>query len=212
MACRGVDRLGMTRGRTIAATVVGSAEMRAALKHLAWNPDFRITRVVARGLVPAARILWNAARLRRIGFMLLRIPIGRPFPDIADHVVQAVAVGWKRGDGRRAFEAVGRKILKREITLPGVRHMLAARKLLVTPGEIRAIKPTARGKFPFGLGRQFLAGPFGIGFDVPIGDVDNRMVVEPADIAARTVGTPPVGAEFECPPFAPVAQIYGLLW
>src|SRR6267142_1465418 len=107
----------MTRGRTIAATVIRGAKMRAALEHLAWNPNFRIMGVVARGLVPAARILWNAARLRRIGFMLLRIPIGRPFPDVADHVVQAVSVGWKCGDGRRAFEAVGRKILVREITL-----------------------------------------------------------------------------------------------
>src|SRR6266852_9886691 len=138
----------MTRGRTIAATVVGSAEMRAALKYLARNPDIRLTRVVARGLGPAARVFRNAARLRRIGFMLLRIPIGRPFPDIADHVVQAVAIGRECGDGRSAFEAVCCEILVREITLPGVRHMLAAGKLLVTPGEFRAIKPTARGEFP----------------------------------------------------------------
>src|SRR5216684_1834368 len=137
MACRGVDRLGMTRGRTIAAAVVGSAEMRAALKHLAWNPDLRLTRVVARGLGPAARVFRNAARLRRIGFMLLRIPIGRPFPDIADHIVQ--------------FEAVCCEILVWEITLPGVRHMLAAWKLLVAPGEFRAVQSAACGEFPFGL-------------------------------------------------------------
>src|SRR5437879_9963246 len=56
----------MTRGRTIAAAVVESAEMRAALKHLAWNPDLRLTRVVARGLGPAARILRNTTRLLRI--------------------------------------------------------------------------------------------------------------------------------------------------
>src|ERR1700682_3063291 len=108
----------MTRGRTITAAVIGRAEMRAAFKHLAWNPDFWITRVVARRLVPAARVLWNAARLLRIGFMLLRIPIGRPFPDIADHVVQAVAVGRECSDGRSALEAIGRKILGRKISLP----------------------------------------------------------------------------------------------
>src|SRR5712671_6056093 len=101
----------MTRGRTIAAAVIGSAEMRAALEHLAWSPDVRLTRVVARGLWSAARIFRNAARLRRIGVMLLRIPIGRPFPDIADHVVEAVAVGRECGDRRGAFEAVGCKIL-----------------------------------------------------------------------------------------------------
>src|SRR5438067_13761113 len=114
MACRGVDRLGMTRGRTIAAAVIGSAEMRAALEHLAWNPDVRMARVVACGLGSAARIFRNAARLWSIGFVLLRIPIGRPFPDIADHVVQAVTVGRECGDGRSAFEAISRKIPVRE--------------------------------------------------------------------------------------------------
>src|SRR2546423_4015206 len=99
MACRGVDWLGMTRGRSIAAAVVGSTKVRAALKHLARDPDVRMTRVVAGGLGPAARIFRNAARLRRVGFMLLRVPISRPFPDIADHVVQAVAVGRECGDG-----------------------------------------------------------------------------------------------------------------
>src|SRR3982074_3624118 len=148
MACRGVGRLGMAPGRTIAATVVGSAEMRAAFEHLAWNPDVRVTRVVARGLKPAARILRNAARLRRISLVLLRIPIGRPFPDVTDHVVKAVAVGRECSDGRGAFEAVGCKILVREIALPGVRHLLAAGKLVVAPGEFRAVQSAASGEFP----------------------------------------------------------------
>src|SRR5258708_3431760 len=143
----------MTRGRTIAAAVVGSAEMRAAFEHLAWNPDVPLTRVVAGSLGAAARVFPNAAPLRCIGFMLLRIPISRPFPDIADHVVQAVAVGGKSGDGRRAFEAIGCKILVREIALPGVCHVLATRRLLVAPGEFRAVQSAACGKFPFGLGR-----------------------------------------------------------
>src|SRR6266478_4340798 len=127
----------MTRGRTITATVVGSAEMRAALKHLARNPDIRLT-----------------------------------------HVVQAVAVGWKRGDGRRAFEAVGRKILEGEITLPGVSHVLAAGKLLIPPGEFRAVQSAARGEFPFGLSRQFLPDPLRIGERISVSDVDDRVVVK----------------------------------
>src|SRR5437868_10634035 len=138
----------MTRGRTIAAAVVGSAEVRAAFKHLAWNPDLRLTRVVARGLGSAARIFRNAACLWRIGFMSLRIPIDCPFPDIADHVVQAVAVGRECGDGRRALEAICRKILMREITLPGVRHVLATRREFITPGEFRAAKSAACSEFP----------------------------------------------------------------
>src|SRR5207248_6027976 len=71
MACGRIDRLRMTRCRSIAAAIVGSAEMRATLEHLARNPAPRITGIVARCLRPAARIFRNAARLRRVGVMLL---------------------------------------------------------------------------------------------------------------------------------------------
>src|ERR1700759_5056885 len=128
MACRGVDWLCMARGRTIAATVVGGAKVGAPLKHLPRNPTPRVTRIVARALSATARIFRNAARLRRIGTMLLRIPISGPLPDISDHVVQPVTIGRKCSDRRGTFEAVGRKILVGKITLPGVRHMLAIRR------------------------------------------------------------------------------------
>ena len=39
MAGRGVDRLGVARGRAIAAAIVRRAQMRAALQHLARNAD-----------------------------------------------------------------------------------------------------------------------------------------------------------------------------
>src|SRR5712672_4362516 len=116
----------MARGRAVTAAIVRRAQVRAALKHLAWNPDIRLTRVVARGLGSAARIFRNATRLRRIGFVLLRIPIGRPFPDIAEHVVQAVAVSRERGDRRRALESVCAKVLAWKFTLPSIGHVLAA--------------------------------------------------------------------------------------
>src|ERR1700736_1416580 len=106
----------MTRGRTVAAAIVGSAEMRAALKHLARDPAPRITGIVARGLRPAARIFGNATRLRRIGVMLRRIPITGPFPDIADHVMEAVAVSRKCGYPRGSFECGGPKILVRAVS------------------------------------------------------------------------------------------------
>src|SRR3981081_4445231 len=121
----------MARGRAVAAAIVRRAQMRAALKHLAWNPDLRLTRVVARGLWPAARVFRNAARLRRIGFVLLRIPISRPFPDIPDHVVDAVAVRRKGRDRRGALETVSGEVHVREITLPGIRHVLGTTGLRV---------------------------------------------------------------------------------
>ena len=137
----------------------------------------------------------------------VRIPIGGPFPDIADHVVQAVAVRRERGDGRCALEAVRAKVLPRKFTLPGVRHMLSARHELIAPGKLGTVEPAARGEFPFGLGRQVLAGPFGVSQRVGERHMHDRMMVEPVDVALRAVGVAPVRALEEGPPFTPVAQI-----
>src|ERR1700740_858745 len=117
---------------------------------------------------PPARIFREAAGLRRVGLVLWREPIGGPFPDVADHVVDAVAVRRKRLHRRGAREAVGAQILVRKIALPGIGHVLATRRELVAPGELGAVEAAARGEFPFGLGRQFLAGPLGVGFGVAI--------------------------------------------
>src|SRR3954471_8838970 len=57
MARRGVDRLRVTRCRTVAAAVVGRAQMRAALQHPARNPDPGLAGSVALVLGPAARVL-----------------------------------------------------------------------------------------------------------------------------------------------------------
>src|SRR5688572_3218666 len=80
MAGRGIDRLGMPRRRPVAAAVVRRAQMRAALDDLARYLDVRQTGIVALVLPAAARIFGDAARLRRIGFVLWRIPVRCPFP------------------------------------------------------------------------------------------------------------------------------------
>jgi len=41
----------------------------------------------------------RTAGFGRVSLVTCRPPVGRPFPDIADHVVEAVAVGGKRADG-----------------------------------------------------------------------------------------------------------------
>src|SRR3569833_2569214 len=74
----------MTRSRAIAAAIVRRAEMRAALQHLAWNSDRRLTGVITGALRAAARILRHAADHRRIRLMPGRPPIRGPFPDVAD--------------------------------------------------------------------------------------------------------------------------------
>ncbi len=98
MAGRGVDRLGVPRRRAIAAAIIRRAKMRSALNHLARDLDLGLARIVAVFRTRTARIDRHAARL------LLRVrrgmPIGDPFPGIADHVVEPVAVG-REGSHRR---------------------------------------------------------------------------------------------------------------
>ena len=119
----------------------------------------------------------------RIGLVLWRIPVGGPFPDVADHVVEAVSVRRERGHRRSALEAVGVGVLAREFALPGIGHVTAVGREFVAPGKFGAVKPAARRKFPFRFGRQVLAGPLRVGERVAEGHMHDRMIVEPVDVA-----------------------------
>src|SRR5207247_1556964 len=77
--------------------------------------------------------------------------IGTPLPDVACHVVQAVAVGREGADRRGAFEAILLGVLERKFALPVVRHELAARPQLVAPRIFLAVEASACGKFPLGF-------------------------------------------------------------
>src|SRR6478736_2198326 len=125
MAGRGIDGLGMARRRPVAAAVVRRAQMRATFQHLSRNPDVGQPGIVAAVLLPAAWVLRNATRLRRIGLMLWRVPVGGPLPDIPDHVVQAVAVRRKRRHRRGTLIAIFATVLVRKLALPGVGHVHA---------------------------------------------------------------------------------------
>ena len=210
MAGRGVDVLGMARRRAVAPAVVRRTEVRAALEHLARDAGARLARIVAALGPGAARVRGDAAGLGRVGLVLGRVPVGRPFPDVADHVVDAVAVGRERAHRRRPRPAVGAQVLVRKVALPGVGHMPAVRRELVAPGEVRAVQSAARGEFPFRFGRQFLAGPLGVGLGVLERHLHDGMIVQSADMAAFAVGPPPRGAEGEAPPLAEVAEVDGL--
>src|SRR3546814_2514947 len=94
--------------------------MRAALDHLAWDFDVRLPGVVTCIGTPAARIFRNAAGAGRIGRVPGRVPVRRPFPDIADHVVNAVIARREGSYGRRPREAVLLEVLDREFALPGI--------------------------------------------------------------------------------------------
>src|SRR5262245_3334752 len=112
----------MTRRRPIAAAIVRRAEVRAALQDLARNPYGGLTGVVALILATTAWIFRNAAGLRCVCIVPGREPVAGPLPDIADHVIEAVAIGRKSCDGRRAQITIGAKVLSWKLALPGVGH------------------------------------------------------------------------------------------
>src|SRR5262249_15241511 len=186
----------------VTAAVIRRAQMRAALQHFARNPYFGLARVIARILATAPRVDRDAAGLLGIGLVSGRIPVGRPFPHIADHVVDAVAVWREGGDRRGALVTVEFQILARKGPLPGVCHLPAAWCELVAPGKLGTVAPAAGGKLPLGFGWQVLPRPFRVSQGVAIGDVNHGMIVETAERAARSVGPPPVGAKLERPPLA----------
>src|SRR6266550_673034 len=202
-----IDRLGMTRRRPVATAVVWRAQMGAALDHLAWNTDAGLTGIMAIFFVAAARIFRNTARLRRIGFVSGGVPVRRPFPDIADHVVDAVTIRRKRRHWRGALKAIRVQILPRELTLPGVSQVRAAGREFIAPGEFGTVEAAASGEFPLCFGRQILTGPFCVSKRIGKGHVHDGMVVMHIDVALRPIRMAPIGAFHELPPLAPVAQV-----
>src|SRR5215831_15379657 len=122
--------------------------MRAALQHLAGNPDFGLAGVVARVLTTAARVRRDAAGLLSICLVPGRVPVAGPFPHVADHVVDAVAVRRECGHWRGAIVPVKLAILVRKRSLPSVRHLLAAGCEFVAPGKLCAIEPTTGSELP----------------------------------------------------------------
>src|SRR5215207_9442621 len=144
MTCRCVDLLGVASRRSIASAVVRRAQVRAALDDLARDPDVCRGRVVAAVLASAAWVLRDAAGFRRVALVLLRVPVDRPFPDIADHVVDAMTVRRERGHRRGPLEAVAVRILARKLALPGVGHVPAVRRQLVAPSILGRIEATRR--------------------------------------------------------------------
>src|SRR5580704_9234597 len=130
--------------------------MRTALQHLARDSDVRKRRIVALLFPTAARVFGNAARLWRIGLVLRRVPVHRPLPDIADHVVEAVAVRREGANRRGALVTVRVQVLPWKFTLPGIGHVRAAGREFVAPGKLGAVEAAPRSELPLGFGRQIL--------------------------------------------------------
>src|SRR5262245_56261939 len=132
--------------------------------------------------------------------MLRLVPIRRPFPDVANHVVNAVAVRREHANWRSAFVAVLRRALPRKYPLPGVGHVAIAGKELVAPGVGGAIESSTGRELPLGFRRQRLAFPSREGFGIAKRDVDDRVIVESVDRARGSVWMSPVRTAHPVPP------------
>src|SRR5262249_36842488 len=210
MAGRCIDRLGMPSRRPIAPAIVGRTEIRSALQDFARYPVAWLTGVVALVLLAAAGALRDTAWLGGIRGMTRTEALGGPFPDVADHVVEAVLVGGERSDRGGAFVAVLGQVLPGKLALPGVGHHLAARVEVVAPGEFGVVVRAASGKLPFRFPGQILTRPACVGECILVSNVDDWMVADALDAAARAKGVAPVGALHKGPPVAPVVGLHAL--
>src|SRR6476646_4363772 len=162
MRHRRVDHLRLASGGAVAEAVVRRAEVRAALDHLARDVLSGLAGVEALLGRRDPRVRRDAAWARDLVRVAGGKPVGRPLPDVAGDVVEAVAVRGKAADGRGALVAVELQVLPGELALPGVRHRLAVREVLVAPREYRSLETAAGGELPLGFGGQVLPRPRGV--------------------------------------------------
>src|SRR5262245_63555701 len=115
--------------------------------------------------------------------MTRHIPVRGPFPDIADHVVEAVGIGWKATDRRRPLIAVLVAVIDREHALPAIGDRLAVHIERLAP-LLADFTAAARGILPLRFGRKLVAAPLGIGSRVLVGDMHRRVIVLALDRGA----------------------------
>src|SRR5690606_30444793 len=105
----------------------------------------------------AGRIQWRLTILRLDRERIGAIPVCRPLPYIARHVIQAVAVSRKaahRGRTDLNFFVLAHRKRLLLLGVPDIGHGLALRAELITPAIVGLRYSSTRGKFPFSLSRQ----------------------------------------------------------
>src|SRR5262245_29113676 len=99
--------------------------MRPALEDFTWNLYLRLTQIVAFAFFCAARIARNTTGLLLFFRVLRFIPICGPLPDVADHVIDSMAVRRICTNGRCSFVSVFTSVLPWKFALPEIRHRFA---------------------------------------------------------------------------------------
>src|SRR5688500_13642010 len=114
---RAVWRVGAPGCHPIAVAVRVVTEVRPTAHHPV-RPRSRSLRVPARSVDVKRRME----------------PVSTPFPDVAGHIVETVAVRWEGGGWRRAKVTIFEGIEGWEPALPDVHVMLVVRRQLIAPG------------------------------------------------------------------------------
>ena len=135
----------------------------------------------------------------------LRLPIGAehiggPFPGIAGHIVQPVAVGCETVRRRQAKIPVLGRVLRREHALPDIALPGAVHLRRIAPGIAHTFQPTARRLFPFRLGWQPFAGPGAKRQRVAMRHMHHRQPVAAGQVGVRPMRMPPIRPEHLPPP------------
>src|SRR3954466_5504596 len=118
--------------------------------------------------------------------MARSVPVARPFPHVADHVVEPVTVRRETPDRRRTGMIVFIAVEYREETLPGICDRLSMRIVSVRI-IVLTVAAAARGELPLRLGRNFASAPMRIGKRILVGNMYNG-VIFPARYRAAGAG------------------------
>src|SRR5690242_6744340 len=103
MTRRCVDRLAHSRGGPIPLAIIRRAKIRPAFHDFPWDPDTTQAWILTPFTFAPLRIDVAA---RPVRLTVLLIPIGRPLPDISDHVVESIPIRRKRSNRSSPFKPV----------------------------------------------------------------------------------------------------------
>ena len=121
------------------------------------------------------RIDRDAAGFRELLIIIRAIPIAAPFPNVAGHVVKAIAVRRELRDRRDTDEAIFACILNRKLSLVVLAIHLPS-GLNSSPHDVGLPRQTsARREFKFRFGWQTFARPLRIRFRIGISDLHDRI-------------------------------------
>lgn len=132
---------------------------------------------------------WTAGILgNRCGIEIGGPPVGAPFPDVTDHVVEAEVVGGEGGGRCGGKVAVFAGVVVGEVSLPDVAAVLAVGVEFITPWIESRWESSPCSVFPLGFSWELFACPGCVGMCVVPGDVSDRVVGDFFDVAAGAFG------------------------